>query len=587
MKKKDLEKIGRLSPQVLIAGGASYLGTKLAEELLDNGFKVWVVDDFSSGKSVEFKNLCSNKNFHFWTADINKQFPEEIRAGSLDFVFHLARLEFRSREDSRPLSTLVTNATGTKNLLDLAKEKKARFLLASSVGVVNVGDHEENISPVLEAKRFAEALVSEYREEFRVNARVARLGEIYGPSMDLDSSGSLGHLLKNLLTGDALTIYGEGLQKEYYVYISDAVNGLCTSMFSAGGVKNWKYIVAPREPITTLELAYKIRAVSAVRVKLEFSNASGQEYKIPVRALELQGEYPPGWQPNTSLERGLKDTISAFRQKKAYQNLEAATRTVKLGQEREAKEKKPSVEKKERSKRKTDEDFKVDFTGILESFNKLFRSVYVFISARTGVFLTVLVLLCFAVAAPAVQYKLFRTRASAQFLQAEDAFTALDLELAVQRADNAKRGAELSQGGIQSLRWALNLFGAEERAQKKIQELRTLKYFSQYIYYASKAVSPLETVLRTDSKTVSGANYYVARGDVARARQMLLMAEAELSAGPIKMEEAAPIGGWRAYIVRSKDRLEFLDSYMRDPSLSFEALQRELERYGWDAGETF
>ncbi len=593
MKKKDLEKIGRLHPQVLIAGGASYLGTKLAEVLLENGFKVWVLDDFSSGKSEEFKDLCSDKNFRFWTADINKDFPEEVREGSLDFVFHLARLELRSRDKSQPLSTLITNATGTKNLLDLAKEKRARFLLASSVGVSGMRGQEKNVSPVLEAKRFAEALVSEYREEYSLNARVARLAEVYGPSMDLDSSGTLGRLLRELLTGDALTVYGEGLQKEYYVHIDDAVHGLCDSMFSAGESGNWRYIVAPREPVTTLELAYKVRDASAIRIKIKFTS-SPQAYQVPVKTIELQGNYPPVWEPEKNLEEGIEETVSAFRQKKAYRDLGDIKRAVNVGEAsvEKAEEKKKHKEsaqaggeekegkRKGAAKQESSTNVFTDYFALLGNASK---SAQKFVSSRGWLFLSALVLLFLVIALPSTQYWLFRNRAASKFLQAEESFTALDLENAVQSAENAKKSTEISQGGVQSLTWAFNFIRAEESARKKIQELRTLRYLAQYVFYAAKAFSPLETALRMDSETVSGANYYAARGDVARARQMLLMAEAEFSSRTMSVKGAEPAEGWDAYINNSKQRLNFLEAFVRSPSATSSAsIQTQLEKYGWD-----
>ena len=581
MKKKDLEKIGRLTPQVLIAGGASYLGTSLADKLLESGFKVWVLDDFSSGKSEEFKNLCSNKNFHFWTADINKEFPEEVKKGSLDFIFHLARLELRSKDKSHPLSTLVTNATGTKNLLDLAREKRARFLLASSVGVGNLGSEEEHVSPVLEAKRFAEALVSEYRGEFNLNARVARLAEVYGPSMDLDSSGTLGRLLKELLSGEKLTVYGEGLQKEYYVYIDDAVEGLCDSMFSAGEVKTWRYIVAPQEAITTLELVYKVRDVSAIRVKTQFSSAP-QPYQVPVKTVELQGEYPPGWKPSRKLEEGIEETVSAFRQKKAYQDLEEVKSAVNLKEEKTAQEKKVAKDSKKK-KIKEKKGKAVDLSVVAGSFGGVSNTVMSFLGARGWLFFGALILLFLFFTIPLGQYWLFRTRSEAKVSRAEQSYTEIELDAAVQDAEKAKNSAEISQKGIQNLSWVLNLLGAKQASQRKVQELRTLNYLSQYLYYSATAFSPLETVLRTQAGTVSGANYYTARADVARARQMLLMTEAELSSRDLNFGGAEPAEGWDSYIGNSKERLNFLEAFVRAPSATSSAsLRRGLEKHGWE-----
>ena len=243
--KELLKKLGKKHPQTLMAGGASYLGIALSRTLLDLGFKVLVLDDFSSGESEEFKKLCSRSRFKFKTVDITQELPKDL--GSIDFIFHLARLESHAREEKdTALSTLLTNAWGTKNLLELAKKTKARFLLASTIDVYQsvypflsrisygeVTSEEEKLYALLEAKRFAEALVWEYAKRVRLNARIVRLADIYGPGVTLSSSGTLGMFLDQLLKGEDLLVYGEGLGKEYYLYIEDTISGILEAMFFA------------------------------------------------------------------------------------------------------------------------------------------------------------------------------------------------------------------------------------------------------------------------------------------------------------------------------------------------------------------
>ena len=276
MNKKDLKKIGRLHPRVLIAGGAGFLGALLSQKLIDCGFEVLVLDDFSSGKKENLKDLYSHKRFKFIACDINKKFPEEIAQGPPDFIFHLARFEVRSSVSGNQLSTLLTNALGTKNLLDLAKKTRARFLLASPVIPKS---RDSGVNSFSDAKRFAEALVWEYAREFNLNVRVVKLAEVYGPGADLSATGTLGRLIKELLSGSDLTIYGDGLGKAHYVYVDDAVSSLSWAMFSSGTLGK-SFLVSPPEPVTDLELAYMVRKFSLPQTKIVFRSGIYESPRI-------------------------------------------------------------------------------------------------------------------------------------------------------------------------------------------------------------------------------------------------------------------------------------------------------------------
>jgi len=152
-------------------------------------------------KKIHVKHLLNEPNFALYDVDINEGIPEDIK--SVDYIFHLAGLEeyFYSKEYLN-LDALFTNSLGTKNLLDLARKSSAKFLLASTIDIykINVSQsdipnyfgvtkNEENRFSLLEAKRFAEALVWEYQEKYNLDARIVRLPEVYGPRMDLSSSG--------------------------------------------------------------------------------------------------------------------------------------------------------------------------------------------------------------------------------------------------------------------------------------------------------------------------------------------------------------------------------------------------------------
>ncbi len=572
MDNKKLQKLGKLNPRALIAGGAGYLGTNLSRVLLEAGFQVWVLDDFSSGKSSEFSNLCSHKNFRFWTADINRSFPQEVEESSLDFIFHIARLEVRDKDISPPLSTLVTNAIGTKNLLDLAKRKRARFLLGSSIGVGKSLEDGERTNPLLEAKRFAEALVSEYRDEFKLNARVARLAEIYGPGMDLLSSGSLGRLIKELLEEQELTVYGEGLGKEYYIYINDAVEGVCSAMFASGPQDQWEFVITPEDPVTTLELAYKVRDASALRIRLNFTN-SPEPYTFHFKNPELQGVYPPSWEVRKDLDEGIEETLNYFRDSKKYQDLE--------GLEKIDKEKESPAEK---ASKKEGPSGKSDWFGFLSdiSLGGVFAGFGDWLSGRGFGVVLAAVTLFLVLSIPLGQVLVFWARAQDQFSRADAGFKSFQLQKASNAAANAKDSTKVSERGLRRLSWVFNLIGHKDVYEHRMQSLRTLRYLSEYILYAAEAASPVVTVRDTQHIPSDSSELYSYQGALVRAQQMLLMTEAELARFS-GSEDVIPLEtSCEEYIDNSKGRIALLRRFLSDPaSFSLDTLQQELEHHGW------
>ncbi len=559
MDRKKLRKIGKLHPRALIAGGAGYVGTHLSKVLLDAGFEVWVLDDFSSGKSEAFSNLCSNEKFRFWTADINKSFPEEVGENSLDFIFHFARLEIRSGKSSQPLSTLITNATGTKNLLDLARRKGARFLLGSSIGVGHSLLEEGSSKPLLEAKRFAEALVGEYREEFGVNARVVRLAEVYGPGMDLSSSGSLGRMIEELLESQEITVYGEGLQKEYYIHIDDAVNGVCSAMFSPGR-DQWRLAVAPEEPTTTLELAYKVRDVSALRIKIEFTKAP-EPYALTLKSPGLENSKPPSWEMQRGLGEGIRETIEHFRKVKGSRE------RAFLAKKSEGEEEVPKSRKHQRLKGPG-----VGFLGRIWSW----------FPGRGVGFAVAFATLCIVFAIPLGQFLLWKCKAERQISRANTSFNSIELDNALQASFNAQKSLEVSESGLRRVSWVFNLVGKKASYENKSQYLRTLRYLSQYIHYTAEAFFPVKGALDTQHIPSSAANYSGAKAALIRAKQMIFMVEAEL-ANSSKEGVTSPLGtAWDQYIVQAKNRLGLIRQFLEEPaSFSLPNLRQELVQYGW------
>ena len=322
MPSKNRIKKSALVPTALISGGAGFIGSHLAEKLLDNGARVVILDNFSTGKEIHVKHLLDNEKFALYDVDISKGIPSNIE--SVDYIFHLASLEeYLFSKDFLNLDALLTNSQGTKNLLDLAQKSEAKFLLASTIDVyigrmsqIDIaryfGDSlgSDNKYSLAEAKRFAEAVVWEYYKKFDTDVRIARIPEVYGPKMNLDSSGALGSMIKDLIEGRNIRIYGDGVEKEYYLYIDDTVSGLIHTLFD----KNTKgniYSLISDHPVSVLETAYLVRSLADGDVDIKFTSGK-DSFPLSHRMPDVFNLKDIKWKPRMKMKDGVLKTLQWF-----------------------------------------------------------------------------------------------------------------------------------------------------------------------------------------------------------------------------------------------------------------------------------
>ena len=322
MPKKQVITKSALAPTVLISGGAGFIGSHLAEYLLENKARVVVLDNFNTGKEIHVKHLLSNDNFALYDVDINEGIPPEVE--SVDYIFHLAGLEeyFYSKE-YLSLDSLLTNSLGTKNLLDLAKKSSAKFLLASTIDVYQgrlsqlyldkyfgSSSSDENRFSLIEAKRFAEAVVWEYFKKNDSDVRIVRLPEVYGPRMDLSSSGFLGGFISNVLNGSSIEIYGDGVEKDFYLYISDVVSGLIKAQFNPK-TKGNIYSLIPDDSISALESAYIVRSLADSKLPVQFKPGLS-EYSSQLKTPDTFNMKDLNWRPKVGIKEGVSKTLESF-----------------------------------------------------------------------------------------------------------------------------------------------------------------------------------------------------------------------------------------------------------------------------------
>ncbi|MFH1697239.1 MAG: NAD-dependent epimerase/dehydratase family protein, partial [Candidatus Diapherotrites archaeon] len=223
----------------LITGGAGFIGSHLCDFLLERGMNVICVDNFITGSRDNIAHLQGenkNPNFEFIEHDISQ--PLTVDA-PIDFIFNLASPASPVDYQEKPIETMLAGSFGTKNMLDLALAKKARFLQASTSEIY--GDPEQhpqketywgNVNPIGkrscydEAKRFSEALVMSYFRVHNLDTRIVRIFNTYGPRMAKNDGRAMPNLINQALAGKELTIYGEGKQTRSFCYVSDMVRGL-------------------------------------------------------------------------------------------------------------------------------------------------------------------------------------------------------------------------------------------------------------------------------------------------------------------------------------------------------------------------
>src|SRR3954454_14408109 len=313
------------SKLVLVAGGAGFLGSHLCDLLLADGAYVVALDNLLTGRKQNLKHLEREPRFDFIDADIVNPLPPRLKTGKLklDRVFNLACAASPPHYQANPEHTMLTSVVGTHNLLTLAERSGARFLLASTSEIY--GDPEAhpqketywgNVNPTGpracydEGKRAAETLAFDFERAGRVEVRVARIFNTYGPRMRRDDGRVVPNVICQALTGDDITVYGNGQQTRSFCYAADLVDGLMRLM-AYDGPANGPFNLGNPVELTIEDLVARVIALTGTRSEvvarpLPIDDPRRRKPDI-TRARQLLG-----WSPKTPLELGLKATIAWF-----------------------------------------------------------------------------------------------------------------------------------------------------------------------------------------------------------------------------------------------------------------------------------
>jgi dTDP-glucose 4,6-dehydratase len=303
----------------VVTGGAGFLGSHLCERLLDDGYEVVCLDNFVTGTPANVAHLAETGPFRLVRSDVTEHV---YVAGEVDLVLHFASPASPVDYLRLPIHTLKVGAIGTLHTLGLAREKGARFVLASTseaYGDPQVHPQPESywghVNPVGprgvydEAKRFAEAMTMAYRRTHGVDTGIVRIFNTYGPRMRPDDGRAIPTFISQALAGQPLTVAGDGLQTRSVCYVDDLVEGIVRlARADLAGPVN---IGNPQE-LTVLALAERIRDLVGAASPIEFvprpqDDPTVRQPDITLARTEL------GWEPRIPLDEGLKSTIAWMR----------------------------------------------------------------------------------------------------------------------------------------------------------------------------------------------------------------------------------------------------------------------------------
>jgi dTDP-glucose 4,6-dehydratase len=307
-------------PRVVITGAAGFIGSHLSEELLNRGYSVVGIDNLLTGDLANIAHL-RDRDFQFIRHDVTNFIDVD---GDVDFVLHWASPASPIDYLELPIQTLKVGSLGTHKALGLAKAKRAVFVIASTSEVY--GDPLEhpqketywgNVNPIGprgvydEAKRFAEAMTVAYRRYHKVDTKIVRIFNTYGPRMRIRDGRAVPAFISQALLNENVTVFGDGKQTRSFCYISDLVDGIIRLMLSK---ENGPINIGNPQEMTIEQIGQLIIEMTGSKSKIVYEPLPTDDPKVRQPDITLARTLL-GWEPKVSLEQGLTRTIDYFRAK--------------------------------------------------------------------------------------------------------------------------------------------------------------------------------------------------------------------------------------------------------------------------------
>ncbi len=303
----------------VVTGGAGFLGSHLCDRLLKENFRVICLDNLITGNLDNIAHLFGNDDFSFIKHDVTNFIHVP---GKVEYILHFASPASPIDYLQLPIQTLKVGSLGTHKALGLAKEKKARFLIASTSEVYGdpaihpqKEDYWGNVNPIGprgvydEAKRFAEALTMAYNRYHGVDTRIVRIFNTYGPRMRLNDGRALPAFVGQALRGEELTVFGDGSQTRSFCYVSDLIDGIFKLLMSS---ETDPVNIGNPDEITIKEFAEEVIKLTGTKSKIVYKDLPVDDPKVRqpdiTRAIEILN-----WKPEVNRSAGLKLTIDYFK----------------------------------------------------------------------------------------------------------------------------------------------------------------------------------------------------------------------------------------------------------------------------------
>jgi dTDP-glucose 4,6-dehydratase len=321
MPKRTVRQTSKRLPVSVVTGGAGFLGSHLVDLLLARGHRVIAIDNFVTGSVANIDHLAGNTNFRFIQQDVTEFiFLNE----PVEYVWHFASPASPIDYLELPIQTLKVGSLGTHKALGLAKEKGARFLIASTSEIYGdplvhpqTEDYWGNVSTIGprgcydESKRFAEALTMAYHREHGIDTRIVRIFNTYGPRMRINDGRVVPAFISQALQDQPITVFGDGSQTRSFCFCSDLIEGIYRLMMSA---RNQPVNIGNPHEMTMLQFAAEIIKATKSRSKIVHRPLPQDDPKQRKPDITRARTWLK-WEPQVPLAEGLKSTIAYFRTK--------------------------------------------------------------------------------------------------------------------------------------------------------------------------------------------------------------------------------------------------------------------------------
>ncbi len=308
-----------MAKTILITGAAGFLGSHLCDRFIKEGFNVIGMDNLITGSLKNIEHLFPLKQFTFYQHDVTKYVHV---AGNIDYILHFASPASPIDYLKIPIQTLKVSSLGTHNLLGVAKNKKARILVASTSEIYGdpqvhpqTEDYWGHVNPIGprgvydEAKRFQEAITMAYHNEHGVETRIVRIFNTYGPRMRLNDGRALPAFFGQALRGEDITVFGDGSQTRSFCYVDDLVEGIYRLLMSD---YVWPVNIGNPQEITIKEFAEEIIKLTGTDQKIIYKPLPTDDPKQRRPDISL-AQKTLNWEPKVSRQDGLKTTYEYFK----------------------------------------------------------------------------------------------------------------------------------------------------------------------------------------------------------------------------------------------------------------------------------